>query len=47
MVLMSQARPHIRLESVNRKAEAAKTKRVDSAWVRKAASGIITISAIR
>jgi hypothetical protein len=45
--LMSHARPHIRLERVKSAAEAVNSHRVESACDRKAASGIITISAIR
>ena len=45
--LMSHARPHSRLEMVKSAAEAVNSQRVDSAWDRNAASGIITISAIR
>ncbi len=44
---MFQAAPHIRLEIVNSTAESVNSQRVDSAWERNAASGIITISAMR
>ena len=47
MEFMSHARPHIRLDSVNSAADAVKSQRVDSAWLRKPESGIMTISAIR
>jgi hypothetical protein len=44
---MSQAMPHRADEIVNRPAEMANSQRVDSAWARNAAKGIITSSAIR
>ncbi len=47
MELMSQAMPHRALERVKRPADRAKSQRVESAWARKAAKGIITSSAMR
>ncbi len=44
---MSQAAPQRALDRVNSPADRANSQRVDSAWARKAAKGIITNSAIR
>ena len=44
---IDHAKPHIRLANVNATALAVNSQRVDTAWERNAANGIITISAIR
>ena len=47
MEFMSHAQPQSRLDNVNNAADAVNSQRVESAWLRKPDSGIMTISAMR